>query len=112
MSNSILIIAAISIAVGIICGAVVVWFISLRRRQAVDSLIRINNIVGRSGIVEIPFDSESQGKVRINFNNSQVDFIAFSDESREFRPGDRVLVVGIKGNKVWVVSEEFSNSDS
>lgn len=108
MNNLILIVACISVAVGILFGALVVWLIYIqRRRQVVDSLVRTNHVVGRSGTVEIPFDSKTQGKVRINVKGSLVDFVAFTDDSKEFNQGDRVFVVAMKGNKVWVVSEDF-----
>lgn len=107
VNNSILIIACISVAVGICFGAFVVWLIYIRRqRQIVDSLVRTNYVVGRSGTVELPFDSDSQGKVRINVKGSLVDFVAFTDDTRGFSQGDIVFVVAMKGNKVWVVSED------
>jgi membrane-bound ClpP family serine protease len=107
VNNLILIVACISVAVGIFFGALVVWLIYIQRRhQVVDSLVRTNHVVGRSGTVEIPFDSSTQGKVRVNVKGSLVDFVAFTDESREFSTGDRVFVVGMKRNKVWVVSED------
>lgn len=108
MNNPILIIACISVVVGIFCGALIVWLIYMqRRRQVVNSLVRTEHVVGRSGTVEIPFDSTTQGKVRINVKGSLVDFVAFTDEATGFSQGDRVFVVGMKKNKVWVVSEEF-----
>lgn len=107
MNNPIVIIACISVAVGLVVGVVVVWLIYIqRRRQVVDSLVRTKHLVGRSGTVEIPFDSHTQGKVRLNVKGSLVDFMAFTDETKEFNQGDRVFVVGMKGNKVWVVSED------
>lgn len=107
MSNPIVIIACISVAIGIVLGVLAVWLIYIqRRRQVVDSLVRSNYVVGRSGSVEIPFNSQTQGKVRVNVKGSLVDFTAFTDESREFSRGDRVFIVGMKANKVWVVSED------
>ncbi|MGH8002781.1 MAG: NfeD family protein [Brasilonema sp.] len=106
MNNPIVKVACISIIVGLFCGVLVVWLIYLqRRRQVVDSFVRTNHVVGRFGTVEIPFDHRSQGKVRVNVKGSLVDFVAFTDEPKEFSKGDRVLVMDIKGNKVWVVSE-------
>jgi hypothetical protein len=107
VNKLILIVTGLSIVVGIVLGALVVWLICLQQRyQSVDSLVRTNHVVGRSGTVEIPFNSTTQGKVRINVKESLVDFVAFTDEPREFCTGDRVFVVGMKKNKVWVVSED------
>lgn len=106
VNNSILIIAGISITVGLFCGVLVVWLIYIQRRnQVVDSLVRTNHVIGRFGTVEIPFDRSSQGKVRVHVKGSLIDFVAFTDDNREFSTGDRVLIVDMKGNKVWVVSE-------
>lgn len=105
MKNLILIIAGIAVFVGIFGGVLIVGLISLqRRRQVVDSLVRSDNIIGCFGTVEIPLNHNSPGKVRVNLKGSLVDFVAFTDETQQLHQGDRVVVVGMKGNKVWVVS--------
>ena len=107
VNKLILIVTGISIVVGVVLGALIVWLICIQQRyQAVDSLVRANHVVGRSGTVATPFDSNTPGKVRVNVKGSLVDFIAFTDEPREFSPGDRIFVVAMKRNKVWVVSED------
>ncbi|PLZ29684.1 NfeD-like protein [Fischerella thermalis WC542] len=104
MKNSILIITGIAVALGILAGAFIVVLIFLqRRRLAVDSLVRTNNIVGCYGTVEIPLNRSSPGKIRVNLKGSLVDFVALTDETQQFHQGDRVVVVRMKGNKVWVV---------
>ena len=105
MPIPILLVAGISIIVGILCGILIVLLLQIRRkRQVVDSLVRPNHVVGLFGTVEIPFDQTSQGKVRVNVKGSMVDFIAFTDEEQRFTEGDKVFVVGMKRNKVWVVT--------
>ena len=107
MNYLILVIAGISITIGIFVGALIVWFIYFwRRRQIVDSLIKAEDIVGLYGVVEIPFDADSKGKVRVNIKDSMIDLIAMTDECREFNSGDRVLIIQMKNNKVLVVSED------
>lgn len=107
MNNQLLLVAFISIAIGIFFGILIVLTLQLwRRRQVVDSLIRPNDVVGLSGIVEIPFDSMSQGKVRLNVKGSLIDFTAFTDQPKEFTKGEQVFVVGMRRNKVWVVAED------
>ncbi|TBR60967.1 NfeD-like protein [Mastigocladus laminosus UU774] len=104
MKNSILVITGIAIALGILAGAFIVLLIFLKRRRlAIDSLVRIDNIVGSYGTVEIPLNHNSPGKIRVNIKGSLVDFVALTDENQEFFPGDRVVVVRMKGNRVWVV---------
>ena len=77
-----------------------------RRNKVVNSLVDSNHILGRSGIVEIPFDVRSKGKVRINLQDHTMEFVAFTDEPKVFSKGDKVFVVEMKGNKVGVVAED------
>lgn len=112
MNYLILAIAGISIAVGLFVGALIVWFIFFwRRRQVVDSLMRAEDVVGTYGTVEVPLDNHSKGKIRIEIKGSMVDLVAFTEEPRQFNPGDRVFVIQMKGNKVWVVGEDSINSN-
>jgi hypothetical protein len=105
MNNLILVIAGVVIIVGIIIGALIVGLIYLQqRRQVVDSLIRINNVVGGFATVEVPLNRNSPGKVRVNLKGSLVDFVACTEENHQFNQGDSVVIVRIQGNKVWVVS--------
>ena len=107
MNYLILIIAGISIAVGLFVGALIVWFIFFwRRRQVVDSLMRSEDVVGIYGRVEVPFDTNSKGKIRVEIKGSMVDLIALTEEARQFNPGERVFVIQMKGNKVWVVGAD------
>lgn len=110
MNYLILSIAGISIAVGIFVGALIVWFIYFwRRRQIIDSLMKPEDLVGLCGIVELPFDDTSKGKVRVDVKGSMVDLIALSDDQQGFHIGDRVLIIQMKENKVWVVRNESAN---
>lgn len=107
MNYLIIIIALFSVAIGLIGGALIVWLIYFwRRRQIVDSLMRPEDIIGIYGTVEIPFDANSKGKVRVDIKGSMVDFIAVTEETRIFNRGDRVFVLQMKANKVWVIGEE------
>jgi membrane protein implicated in regulation of membrane protease activity len=106
VNHLILKVTGIAVIVGLVCGALVVLLIYLqRRRQIVDSLVRSDNVIGRLGTVEIPFNHSSPGKVRVEVKGSLVEFVAFVDQKQEFSRGDRVVVVAMKGNKVWVVAE-------
>jgi membrane protein implicated in regulation of membrane protease activity len=107
MNYLILIIAGISIAIGIFIGALIVWFIYFwRRREIVDSSIKPEDFIGIYGTVEIPFDQNSKGKIRVNLKNSMLDLIALTEQSRQFNPGDRVFIIQTQGNKVLVIGEE------
>lgn len=109
MRNSLWIVLLISLTIGIIFGVLIVFSIYLKRRNTtIDSLVRPQDIVGLSGVVEIPFDRHSRGKVRVSVKRSVIDFIAFTDESQKFEIGDRVLVVEMNSNQIWVISEDFT----
>jgi membrane protein implicated in regulation of membrane protease activity len=96
----------LAIAIGIICGTAIVWALhSLRQREA-DSLVRSGDLAGLSGIVEIPFDSSSRGKVRVNAKGMVIDFMASTQEAVAFTKGERVVIVGVEGSRIWVVSEK------
>lgn len=107
MNYLVITIAVFSVAIGLIGGALIVWLIYFwRRRQIVDSLMRPEDLVGIYGVVEVPFDAHSKGKVRVEIKGSTIDFIALTEETKTFNKGDRVFVLQMKGNKVWVIAEE------
>lgn len=108
MNYLILTIAAISIAIGIFVGALIVWFIYFwRRREIIDSLMKPEDLVGLYGVVELPFDAESKGKIRVEVKGSMVDLIALSDDLQGFQVGDRVLIIQMQNNKVWVTRHDL-----
>ena len=108
MNYVILTITGISIALGVFIGALIVWFIYFwRRREVIDSLMKPEDLIALGGIVELPFDSESKGKVRIEVKGSMVDLVALTNDSHGFRVGDRILIIQMEGNKVWVTKNEL-----
>ena len=107
MKSLILMIAVISIAIGVFIGALIVWFIYFwRRRDIIDSLMKPEDLVGLYAIVELPFDAGSRGKVRVDVRGSMVDLIALTDDSQGFQVGDRVLIIQMQSNKVWVTRHD------
>jgi membrane protein implicated in regulation of membrane protease activity len=102
-------IASISVLIGSFCGTSMVWVLRNLRRHQADSLIRANDLIGLSGKVSIPFDSQSKGKVQLTVKGSNLDLVAFTDEEKGFNKGDRVLVVGLKNNQLWVVTDESTD---
>lgn len=103
MNYFLLTITVISITVGIFIGALIVWFIYFwRQREIVDSLMKPEDLIGLWGIVELPFDAQSKGKVRVEVKGSIVDLVALTDDQQEFLQGDRVLIIQMQGNRVWV----------
>lgn len=101
-----LVVAIVSVAMGIGCGTLVAGSLRLLQRQKSDSLVRSDDLVGLTGTVELPFDKNSRGKVRLQVKGSLIDSIAYTDESEAFKLGDRVLVVSTEQNRLWVVSAD------
>lgn len=101
-------ILAIAIAMGLLCGLVVVWLLHwLKGQTATDSLVRADDFVGACGVVEIPFDANNRGKVCLEIKGTQVRLPARTQEEHSFATGDRVLVVGLGDRGVWVVSHQY-----
>ncbi|GBF86478.1 hypothetical protein [Aphanothece sacrum] len=58
--------ALISILIGIGIGGLFLIILKLQRQNTViNSFIDFDNLVGLIGVVEIPFDQDSKGKVRV-----------------------------------------------
>jgi membrane protein implicated in regulation of membrane protease activity len=99
-------IASMSLVVGVFCGTSMVWVLRNLRRHQADSLIHPHDLMGVSGKVTIPFDSQSRGKVQLNLKGSMIDYVAFTEDPKGFQKGDRVFVVGLKNNQLWVVPDD------
>ncbi|MEB3343167.1 NfeD-like protein [Okeania sp.] len=106
------IIAIISIIVGILCGTIMSYVLYNLKNRPANSLVRSDDLLGLSGTVEIPFDKKSKGKIRVNVKESIVELIAFTEENKEFIKGEKVFIVGMENNKVWIVSEDLMATSS
>ncbi|MBD2109569.1 NfeD family protein [Nodosilinea sp. FACHB-13] len=96
----------IALLMGLFCGLVAALVLRSLGRQSVSSLIRPETLTGQIATVEIPFDTDSRGKVSLSIAGSTVSFFAITQEDREFRVGETVLVVGMEHNKLWVAAAE------
>ena len=103
---SALTVVILSLTIGIICGTSIVSVLHRLRHNQANSLVRLDDLVGLCGTVEIPFDNNTKGKIRLNVKGSQVDFVALTENTNSFNPGDKVVVVGMENNKLWVVAED------
>ncbi|MCT7984298.1 NfeD family protein [Laspinema sp. A4] len=99
-------VAKLAAGMGIFCGTTMVWILRSLGQRPANSLTRSSDLVGLSAMVLLPFNCESKGKVRVNIKGANVEFMAFTDEPRSFNKGDRVLIVGLKNNRLWVVSDD------
>ncbi len=95
----------LSIGMGIVSGGSVAGGLQLLRRHGANSMLQPEDVIGLSGTVEIPFDGNSRGTVRLSIGGSSIDFTARSDRPVPFQSGETVFVVEIQDNVVWVVPE-------
>ncbi|CAD5957052.1 hypothetical protein PCC9214_02933 [Planktothrix tepida] len=102
---------AISLGVGVSFGTVMVGILRRLHQQQANSLILSEDLIGLWATVEIPFDHNCKGKVRLYLKESMVDVVAITEEEHQFEKGDKVFVVGRHHDKVLVIPEEFLNSN-
>ncbi|MEM8504284.1 MAG: hypothetical protein AAF716_14160 [Cyanobacteria bacterium P01_D01_bin.1] len=101
---------AIALIMGVLCGGTLVGILRQLKHRQVDSLLRNEDFAGLVGIVEIPFDPKSKGKVTLEVGDTTLHLVAQTDEERAFGIGDSVLVVGRSQDRLWVVSAENAAS--
>jgi hypothetical protein len=95
---------ALALGMGVAMGggmSAVLRFLYSRR---VDSLVNIQDVVGRVGIIEIPFNSSSRGRVRFKVKGVVVDYTAFTEDAGELTIGQSVLAVKYESNQLWVTA--------
>jgi membrane protein implicated in regulation of membrane protease activity len=102
---------AIALIMGILCGGTLVGILRQLKHRQVDSLLRSEDFAGLVGVVEIPFDLKSKGKVTLEVGDATLHLVAQTDEERAFGVGDSVLVVGRTQDRLWVVSAENAASN-
>lgn len=106
--DQLVVIAITAITIGVILGVLFIILIKINRGNTViNSLVSVNQIVGAIGRVEIPFDQNSKGKVRVGIKGSLIDFVALTSLPYQFQLGELVLIIEIKENKVWVIPEKY-----
>lgn len=108
MSYLILVIIMISISIGSLGGGLLVSMIYLwRRYRAVDSLIDLEDLIGMSAIVDLPFDAEGKGKIQVKLDNTVLYLSAFNIEKKQLRIGQKVMILQIEDNKIWVIKDDL-----
>ncbi|MEM8779599.1 MAG: NfeD family protein [Cyanobacteria bacterium P01_G01_bin.49] len=110
-TDALLKLVVISLFIGIIFGIVFLLLLKLRRRNTVvDSLVDTQKFIGLTGIVEIPFDQNSKGKIRVNFQGSIIFLTAISHSTDQLKLGEKVLIIELEGNKASVIPENYSRN--
>jgi membrane protein implicated in regulation of membrane protease activity len=111
MNHPLATIALISVGVGIGFAILLLILVQLKRRdQQVNSLVDPNDLIGLTGIVQIPFDKSSKGKIRVNIQGNLLDLTAITESEDDFKVGNKVLILQFKENRVIVISEKYLRS--
>ena len=111
MNNLLVLVAIVSVLIGVLCGGVIVFVLFAARKQILaNSLTHHHTLAGCIGTVQIPFDYNSKGKIRIYTNDSMRELIAFTDSPHSFKQGDQVLIVQIKNTHAWVAPGDIFDS--
>lgn len=92
----------LALAIGIGVGSTAVWSLGLLRRRQAKSLVSADDLLGVLGIVELSFDSQTRGRVRLPVKGSWIEWTALTDEAHPLTQGEEVLVVGVEGAVVRV----------
>ncbi|MBE9076308.1 NfeD family protein [Romeria aff. gracilis LEGE 07310] len=103
-------ILAIALTMGLIMGLAVAAILRSLRQNHADSFTLAEDLVGVSAVVEVPFDAATRGKIRLYLKNSTLDMLALTHEG-SFAAGDRVVVVEVRKNHAWVLSESQFHSE-
>lgn len=104
MNYLLVLIASVSVLIGLVCGGLIVFLLfAVRKKILANSLTHTRTLVGHIGTVQMPFDHDTKGKVRVSVENSTKELIAFTDYPHTFNQGDQVVIVQIKDTRAWVV---------
>jgi membrane protein implicated in regulation of membrane protease activity len=107
------VIVPISVAMGTGVGSSVAWALRKLRQNTSDSMIRGDDLVGATGIVEVPFERGRLGRVRLTIKGMNVGYTAITSWETPLTISQKVVVVGIDGHKVRVVpSSALNNPES
>ncbi|MEM6500611.1 MAG: NfeD-like protein [Cyanobacteria bacterium P01_C01_bin.89] len=97
----------VAIAIGAFCGGTTVGILGwLKTQEQSNSLLSTDDWIGACGVVEIPFDQDSRGKVKLDVKGSQVRIQARTAEVKKFEVGERVVVIRVEDNRAWIVAED------
>lgn len=97
-----LLVFGLALAIGLGVGSAAVWSLGLLRRRQANSLVTADDLLGLLGTVELSFDNQTRGRVRLPVKGSWIEWTALTDEAHPLTQGEEVLVVGVEGAVVRV----------
>ncbi len=74
----------------------------------VNSLLKADDFLGRECTVEIPFERENRGKIRVSIKGFTMDLVAVTEEKTKFKKGEKAVILERRNNNtVLVISEKY-----
>ncbi|MEQ1820940.1 MAG: NfeD family protein [Fimbriimonadaceae bacterium] len=95
----------ISIITGVVMGTAVSYLMRILKRMQVDSNTNSADLLGMSALVTVPIRSNLEGKVRATVKGDLLDFLARSNDEREFASGEEVVIVAVENDRVRVIAK-------
>lgn len=113
MNNKLVLVAIISLLVGICLGICIIGLIfAVRKKIFANSLRDSDALIGYSCIVQVPFDYASKGEISVCHHHSSKELIAITEAPHRFQKGDRALIMNVHNNRAWIVPERYLNISS
>ena len=110
MHNQLVVVAIISLLVGICLGICIIALIfTVRKKIFANSLRDSDALIGHLCTVQVPFDHSSKGKVSAHYHHFTKELMAITEFPHRFQKGDRALIINVHNNRAWVVPEAFLN---
>ncbi|MBD0268084.1 MAG: hypothetical protein ICV77_07290 [Cyanobacteria bacterium Co-bin8] len=112
MNRALILLAIASVAVGLLLGGIIVFVLFIYRQKiTISSSIGDPHLAGRVGIVTVPFDYRSKGKISLQIEGSTREMIAVTDQPYAFSSGDQALVIQVHNTQVWVIPASYLEAD-
>ncbi len=96
----------ISISAGLVMGTGVSLLMRTLKKMQVDSNTKTSDMLGMNGLVTVPIRTNAEGKIRASVKGDLLDFLARSNDDREFSAGEEVVIVAVEGDRVRVIAKE------
>jgi hypothetical protein len=97
---------AIAISVGILLAVIIVGLIFLVQGRALIHESEKENLIGCAGVVLLPLDGQTLGKVRVTTPRHQVERPAKTSEAQTLEIGQVVYVIDQDEHYLWVIAEQ------
>ena len=113
MNDQLVLVAIISLLVGICLGICIIALIfTVRKKIFANSLRDSDVLIGHLCMVQVPFDYASKGKISVRYHHSTKELIAITEAPHRFQKGDRAVIMNVHNNRAWIVPERYLSISS